>query len=100
LRSSLDAADPGEAWPLVLDFRCGRFVQMNKQRRIATLAGLWALAEIIAVWPTAKATPAVPPSVCSRLAAQMRRSPALVVKDQTVPKMLPWIVSALPREGE
>jgi hypothetical protein len=73
---------------------------MNKRKRIATVAGLWALAEIGAVWPTAEAIPAVPPSICSRLAAQMRRSPALVVKDQTVPKMLPWIVSALPRQAE
>lgn len=84
----------------VLDFRRGRFVQMNKQKRIATLAGLWALAEIGAVWPTAEATPVVPPSICSRLAAQMRRSPARVIMDQTVPKMLPWIVSALRHQAE
>lgn len=74
---------------------------MNKQKRIATLAGLWALAEIgAAASPNAAATSAVPPSICSRLAAQMRRSPALVVKDLTVPKMLPWIVSALPHPAE
>lgn len=52
---------------------------MNNQTRIATLAGLWALVEIGAVWPTAEATPAVPPSICSQLAAQMRRSPALEI---------------------
>lgn len=43
---------------------------MNKQKRIATLAGLWALAEVgAAASLNAAATPAVPPSICSRLAA-------------------------------
>ena len=93
----MDAADLRE--PLS-GFSSRKVVLMNKRKRVATLAGLCALAEIGAVWQTAEATPAVPPSICSRLAEQMRRSPARVVKDQTVPKMLPWIVSALPRQPE
>lgn len=74
--------------------------QMNMQRRIAILAGLWALAEIGAAWRTAEATPAVLPSICSRLAAHMRRSPAVVIGGRTVPNMLPWIVNASPYEAE
>ena len=76
---------------------------MNKQKRIATLAGLWALAEIGAVWPTAEATSAVPPSICSRLAVQMRASPATVLEDLVVKKtMQPWIVNASsqPAQGD
>lgn len=74
--------------------------QMNKHKCITPLAALCALAAIGAIWPTAEATPAAPPSICSRLVAQMRRSPAQVVKDQTVPRLLPWIVSASPRPAE
>jgi len=73
---------------------------MDKSKRCATLLGLWALAGIGGISPTAKAVSAASPSICSRLAAQMSRSPATVVKDQTVPKMLPWIVSALPHAAE
>ena len=73
---------------------------MSRRKRITTLTALCALAGIGAVWTAAEATAAAPPSICSRLAAQMRRSPAQVVKDQTVPQMLPWIVNASPHQAE
>ncbi|MGH8169547.1 MAG: hypothetical protein ACRETJ_03305, partial [Steroidobacteraceae bacterium] len=60
------------------------------------------LAGMGAVWPSARAKSVIAPSICSRLVTQMRGSPATVLKDQSVPKMLPWIVNAVsrPAEGE
>ncbi|HJS92326.1 MAG TPA: hypothetical protein VJ738_20340 [Steroidobacteraceae bacterium] len=73
---------------------------MNRQTRIAILVNLWAVAGIGAVCPTGSAKSAVAASICSRLVRQMRLSPATVAKDETVPKMLPWIVPAQPHQAE
>jgi hypothetical protein len=72
---------------------------MDRQTRIAIFVSLWAVAGFGAVSPTS-AKPAVAASICSRLVRQMRLSPATVAKDETVPKMLPWIVPAQPHQAE
>lgn len=75
---------------------------MERQKRIAMGVHLCALVGIGVVWSSAGAKSTLAPSICSRLVTQMRGSPATVLKDQSVPKMLPWIVSAVsrPAEGE
>ncbi len=57
---------------------------------------LWTLGWLAACAPSAGARVASAPSVCSDLAVQLRRSPALVAKDMRLPHqwLKPWIVLA------
>ena len=57
------------------------------------LAALWALS------PIAGAHTAVAPSLCTRLATQLRRSPALVARDMRQPRrwLQPWVMFANPQ---
>lgn len=64
--------------------------------RPCLLAALWALC------PSAGAHTAVAPSLCARLATQLRRSPARVAKDMRQPQrwLMPWVVFARPQPAK
>lgn len=75
---------------------------MECRKRIAIVVQRCAVAGIGAAWSIAVANAAVAPSICLRLATQMRGSPATVLEDRSAPKMSPWIITAVarPADGE
>jgi hypothetical protein len=73
---------------------------MDRQKRIATILSLCAVAGIRVGWSTAAAKSAIAPSICARLVAQMRAAPATVLNDRVVPKMRPWIINAVSRPAQ
>lgn len=73
---------------------------MDGQKRLATFLSVWVLAGLGLAGSKAAAQSAAAPSICARLVTQMRGSPATVLKDQSVAKLRPWIVSARSRPAE
>ena len=75
---------------------------MGARRKIVMRVGLWALAGMCAMGRSALARPSAAASLCTRLVAQMRASPATVLKDRVVPRLQPWIVNASsqPAQGD
>jgi hypothetical protein len=76
---------------------------VNRKKRIVILANLCGLAGICMIVPSAQAESPAARSICSRLAAQMRASPATVLKDLVETRtMQPWIVNASsqPAQGD
>lgn len=67
---------------------------MGARRQVMIRAGLWVVAGVCAMGGSAVAQPPAAASLCTRLAAQMRASPATVLKDRVVPHLQPWIVNA------
>lgn len=77
---------------------------MNRKKRIAIILNLCSLAGIGMIAPGAQAKSPAVASMCSRLVAQMRASPATVLNDLVVKKTMlpPWIVNASshPAQGD
>ena len=71
---------------------------MNTQTRITIHVSLWLIIAVAGTCASAGQRPTATPSLCTRLAAQMQRSPETVVKDAASASTdwLPWIVSAKP----
>jgi hypothetical protein len=73
---------------------------MDTRRRVATFLTLWVMVGSGTPFAKAATQSAPAPSICERLVAQMRGSPATVLKDLTVPNMRPWIVKAVSRPAD
>jgi hypothetical protein len=69
---------------------------MTRKKRIAIILNLCGLVGIGMIAPGAQAKSSTAASICSRLVAQMRASPARVLNDVDVRKTMlpPWIVNA------
>ena len=77
---------------------------MNRKKRIAIILNLCGFAAISMIAPNAQAKSPASASICSRLVAQLRDSPAAVLNDLVVKKTMlpPWIVNASshPAQGD